>query len=375
MSDISMRDMLEAGVHFGHQTKFWNPKMKPYIFGVRSNVHIIDLQQSLPMFQEAIKFTKELAAKGGIVLFVGSKRSAKKSVEDYAKQAGMPYVCNRWLGGMLTNFETIKKSIKRLKYLEEVFASEELKSDFGKRELLTLSRELEKFEKTLGGIKDMKTLPDALFMIDVRYEKIAVKEASKLGIPVIGVVDTNSSPDDIAVVIPGNDDSIASIKLYSYGIAKAITEGRAQLPIIEDAFVEQKEEVKTIVTVKPVAKAKPEVIAKLEPEEAKPEVIAKLEPEEAKPEVIAKLEPEEAKPAVKAKTAAKAKTAVKAKTAAKAKTAVKAKTAAKAKTAVKAKTAAKVTTKKKLKKVELDEVKATLPEGKLMDDIDSDPSK
>ena len=258
MSDISMKDMLEAGVHFGHQTKFWNPKMKPYIFGTRSNIHIVDLQQSLPMLQEAIKFTKELASKGGVVLFVGSKRSAKKAVEDYAKQAGMPYVCNRWLGGMLTNFETIKKSIKRLKYLEEVFASEELKNDFGKRELLTLSREMEKLEKTLGGIKDMKTLPDALFMIDVRYEKVAVKEANKLGIPVIGIVDTNSSPDGIAIVIPGNDDSIASIKLYSYGIAKAITEGRAQLPVIEDAFVEPKEEVKTKVTVKPAAKAKPE---------------------------------------------------------------------------------------------------------------------
>jgi len=290
MSDISMRDMLEAGVHFGHQTKFWNPKMKPYIFGEKSKIHIIDLQQSLPLLQEAIKFTKELASKGGTVLFVGSKRSAKKAIQEYSQECDMPYVCNRWLGGMLTNFETIKKSIKRLKYLEEVFGSEELKTDFTKRELLTFSRELEKLEKTLGGIKDMKRLPDALFIIDVRYEKIAVQEANKLGIPVIGIVDTNSSPDGIDIVVPGNDDAIASVKLYAYGLAKAIAEGRAMLPVSEEELIEIKEKVEAkndnfkaeatakITTKKRVKKVKaPEAEAEAAPEaeaEAAPEAEA-----------------------------------------------------------------------------------------------------
>ena len=238
MSKVSMRDMLEAGVHFGHQTKFWNPKMKPFIFGEKSKVHIIDLQQSLPLFLETTKFAQELASRGGSVLFVGSKRSAKKAIREAAESCNMPYVCNRWLGGMLTNFDTIKKSVKRLKALESIFESEESQEDYTKRELLTLSRELEKLEKTLGGIKDMNRLPDALFVIDVRYEKIAIKEAKKLKIPVIGVVDTNSSPDDIDMIIPGNDDAISSIRLYANGIAEAISEGRTMIPDMGDEFIE-----------------------------------------------------------------------------------------------------------------------------------------
>jgi len=238
MSKVSMRDMLEAGVHFGHQTKFWNPKMKPFIFGEKSKVHIIDLQQSLPLFLETTKFAQELASRGGSVLFVGSKRSAKKVIREAAESCGMPYVCNRWLGGMLTNFDTIKKSVKRLKALESIFESEESQEDYTKRELLTLSRELEKLEKTLGGIKDMNRFPDALFVIDVRYEKIAIKEAKKLKIPVIGVVDTNSSPDDIDMIIPGNDDAISSIRLYANGVAEAISEGRTMIPDMGDEFIE-----------------------------------------------------------------------------------------------------------------------------------------
>jgi len=238
MSKVSMRDMLEAGVHFGHQTKFWNPKMKPFIFGEKSKVHIIDLQQSLPLFLETTKFAQELASRGGSILFVGSKRSAKKAIREAAESCGMPYVCNRWLGGMLTNFDTIKKSVKRLKALESIFESDESQEDYTKRELLTLSRELEKLEKTLGGIKDMNRLPDALFVIDVRYEKIAIKEAKKLKIPVIGVVDTNSSPDDIDMIIPGNDDAISSIRLYANGVAEAISEGRTMIPDMGDEFIE-----------------------------------------------------------------------------------------------------------------------------------------
>ena len=238
MSKVSMRDMLEAGVHFGHQTKFWNPKMKPFIFGEKSKVHIIDLQQSLPLFLETTKFAQELASRGGSILFVGSKRSAKKVIREAAESCDMPYVCNRWLGGMLTNFDTIKKSVKRLKALESIFESEEAQEDYTKRELLTLSRELEKLEKTLGGIKNMNRLPDALFVIDVRYEKIAIKEAKNLKIPVIGVVDTNSSPDDIDMIIPGNDDAISSIRLYTKGIAEAISEGRTMIPDMGDEFIE-----------------------------------------------------------------------------------------------------------------------------------------
>lgn len=291
MSKVSMRDMLEAGVHFGHQTKFWNPKMKPFIYGEKSKVHIIDLQQSLPLFLETTKFVQELASRGGSILFVGSKRSAKKAIREAAESCDMPYVCNRWLGGMLTNFDTIKKSVKRLKALESIFETEDSQEDYTKRELLTLSRELEKLEKTLGGIKNMNRLPDALFVIDVRYEKIAVKEAKKLKIPVIGVVDTNSSPDDIDMIIPGNDDAISSIQLYAKGIAEAISEGRTMIPDMGDEFIEVNEvaepaddnpaepKIKKKVT-KKKARAKKEDTVTSEPEETsipEPEAVSKDE--------------------------------------------------------------------------------------------------
>jgi small subunit ribosomal protein S2 len=217
--------MLEAGVHFGHQTRFWNPKMAPFIFGHRNKIHIINLEKSLPMFQEAAKFAKQLAAKRGTILMVGTKRQAREIVAAEAQRAGVPYVDQRWLGGMLTNFKTVKTSIKRLKDMK---AQQEAGLDsMSKKEQLMFARELEKLEKDIGGIQDMNTLPDAIFVIDVGYHKIAVAEAKKLGIPLIGVVDTNHSPEGIDYVIPGNDDSSKAVTLYARGIADAILEGRA----------------------------------------------------------------------------------------------------------------------------------------------------
>jgi small subunit ribosomal protein S2 len=221
---LSMREMLEAGVHFGHQTRFWNPKMAPYIFGHRNKIHIINLEKSLPLFQDAAKFAKQLAANRGTILFVGTKRQAREIVSGEAKRAGMPFVDQRWLGGMLTNFKTVKTSIKRLKDLK---AQQEAGLEtLSKKEQLTFSREIEKLEKDIGGIQDLNALPDAIFIIDVGFHKIAVSEAKKLGIPVIGVVDTNHSPIGIDYVIPGNDDSSKAVALYARGIADAIIEGR-----------------------------------------------------------------------------------------------------------------------------------------------------
>jgi len=220
-----MRQMLEAGVHFGHQTRFWNPKMAPYIFGHRNKIHIINLEKSLPMFQEATKFVKQLTAKRGTVLMVGTKRQAREIVSAEAQRAGVPYVDQRWLGGMLTNFKTVKTSIKRLKDMK---VQQEAGLDaMSKKEQLMFSRELDKLEKDIGGIQDMNTLPDAIFVIDVGYHKIAILEAKKLGIPLIGVVDSNHSPEGIDYVIPGNDDSSKAVTLYARGIADAILEGRA----------------------------------------------------------------------------------------------------------------------------------------------------
>jgi len=217
--------MLEAGVHFGHQTRFWNPKMAPFIFGHRNKIHIINLEKSLPMFQDAAKFAKQLAAKRGTILMVGTKRTARETVAAEAQRAGVPYVDQRWLGGMLTNFKTVKTSIKRLKDMK---AQQEAGLDaMSKKEQLMFARELEKLEKDIGGIQDMNTLPDAIFVIDVGYHKIAVAEAKKLGIPLIGVVDSNHSPEGIDYVIPGNDDSSKAVTLYARGIADAILEGRA----------------------------------------------------------------------------------------------------------------------------------------------------
>jgi len=220
-----MREMLEAGVHFGHQTRFWDPKMAPYIFGHRNRIHIINLEKSLPMYQEAMKFAKQLSANRGTILMVGTKRQAREIVATEARRAGVPYVDQRWLGGMLTNFKTVKTSIKRLK---EMKAQQEAGLDsISKKEQLTFKRELEKLEKDIGGIQDMNALPDAIFVIDVGFHKIAVLEAKKLGIPLIGVVDSNHSPVGIDYVIPGNDDSSKAVALYARGIADAILEGRA----------------------------------------------------------------------------------------------------------------------------------------------------
>jgi len=231
--------MLEAGVHFGHQTRYWDPKMAPYIFGARGKIHIINLEKSLPLLLDAMNFIGGIAAKRGSVIFVGTKRAASKSVMEEATRCGMPYVSHRWLGGMLTNFRTIRQSIKRLRQIEKM----EEEGSFArllKKEVLQLTRERDKLEKTLGGIKDMKNLPSAMFVVDVGHEDIAVKEARKLGIPVIGVVDTNCSPNDIDYVIPGNDDAIRSVRLYTQLAADAVLEGRASVPHFEegDEFVE-----------------------------------------------------------------------------------------------------------------------------------------
>ena len=226
MSNVSMRQMLEAGVHFGHQTRYWNPKMGPYIFGHRNKIHIVNLEKTLPMYNDAMNFVGKLAANGGKLMFVGTKRSARDVVREEAERCNMPYVNHRWLGGMLTNFKTIKQSIKRLKELESMFEDGSVEQRFNKKEALGLSRELEKLERSLGGIKNMNGLPDALFIIDVGHEKNAVAEARKLGIPVVGVVDTNNDPDEIDYVIPGNDDAIRAIQLYVQGASAAILEGR-----------------------------------------------------------------------------------------------------------------------------------------------------
>lgn len=240
MTEVSMRLMLEAGVHFGHQTRYWNPKMAPYIFGARNNIHIINLEHTVPLYEHARGFIKSLVANNGRVLFVGTKRSAGEAVRVAADRCGMPYVSHRWLGGMLTNFKTIRQSIKRLEEIEEM-ESDGTFEQLTKKEVLGLNREKEKLERSLGGIKEMGSLPDAIFVIDVGHEKIAVHEAGILGIPVIGVVDTNCSPDGVDYVIPGNDDAMRAARLYAEGVADAVLDGKASapaLPVGEDDFVE-----------------------------------------------------------------------------------------------------------------------------------------
>ena len=223
----TMRQMLEAGVHFGHQTRFWNPKMAPYIFGHRNKIHIINLEKTLAKYQEAIAFVRKMAAKKGTILFVSTKRQAREIIAEEAQRCGMPYVDDRWLGGMMTNFKTLKLSVKRLKDLETAMSEGNFEK-LSKKETLTLQREMDKLKKSIGGIKDMGGLPDAIFIIDVGYHKIAITEAGKLGIPVIGVVDTNHSPEGVSYVIPGNDDSSGAIRLYARGVADAILEGKSQ---------------------------------------------------------------------------------------------------------------------------------------------------
>jgi small subunit ribosomal protein S2 len=222
---VTMREMLEAGVHFGHQTRFWNPKMAPYIFGHRNKIHIVNLEKTLSMYQDALKYVRQLSANKGSVLFVGTKRQAREIIREEAQRSGAPYVDYRWLGGMLTNYKTVKGSIKRLKDLELMQTDGTLER-LTKKEGLTYQREMEKLNRSLGGIKDMNGLPDAMFVIDVGYQKNAIAEANKLGIPVIGVVDTNHTPAGVDYVIPGNDDSSRAIRLYARGIADAYLEGR-----------------------------------------------------------------------------------------------------------------------------------------------------
>jgi small subunit ribosomal protein S2 len=238
-----MRQMLEAGVHFGHQTRFWNPRMAPYIFGHRNKIHIINLEKTVAMFAEAENFTRKLSAKKGSILFVATKRQAREILQEEAVRAGSPFVNYRWLGGMLTNYKTVQQSIKRLRELEAMTA-DGASDNLSKKEALMMKRELEKLDRSLGGIKDMNGLPTALFVIDVGYQKGAIVEAQKLGIPVIGVVDTNNSPLGVDYVIPGNDDSTQAIRLYARGIADAVLEGRAQaLNELVEQVAEKEEQV------------------------------------------------------------------------------------------------------------------------------------
>ena len=243
MSNVSMRDMLQAGVHFGHQTRFWNPKMSQFIFGSRNKVHVINLEHTVPAFNEALDIIRVEAAKGNQILFVGTKRAAQKIIKEQAERSGMPYVSHRWLGGMLTNYKTIRASIRRFRDLE----SQENDGTFdllNKKEILTRTRMKEKLESSIGGIKDMNGLPDMLFVVDVDHERIAINEANKLGIPVVGIVDSNSDPDGVDYIIPGNDDSIRAIKLYAASIADSVLEGRAQAGSLtsKDEFVEVADE-------------------------------------------------------------------------------------------------------------------------------------
>jgi len=269
MSIVSMRDMLQAGVHFGHQTRFWNPKMSQFIFGSRNKVHVINLEHTVPAFNEALEIMRVEAAKGNQILFVGTKRAAQKIIKEQAERCDMPYVSHRWLGGMLTNYKTIRASIRRFRDLE----AQESNGTFdklNKKEVLTRTRMKDKLENSIGGIKDMNGLPDILFVVDVDHERIAINEANKLGIPVVGIVDSNSNPDGVDYIIPGNDDSIRAIKLYAASIADAVLEGKAQSATItsKDEFVEE-------------AAVEPEVKAEAEAE-VEVEVVAEVAAEAPK---------------------------------------------------------------------------------------------
>jgi small subunit ribosomal protein S2 len=321
MADVTMRQMLEAGVHFGHQTRYWNPKMSPYIFGERNKIHIINLEKSLPLAREACAFVKGTVADGGKVLFVGTKRAAREALQTHAKRCEMPFVSQRWLGGMLTNYKTIRQSVKRLKALEQM-AEDGTFEGLTKKEVLGLTREQEKLERSLGGIKDMRNVPDVLFVVDVDHEDIAIREAKKLGIPVVAIVDTNCSPEGIDYVIPGNDDAMRAIELYAALVADAVLDGKTSLPEValgDDDFVEldaegnvkksrakkksakkpAKKKAAKKVTVKmasakkaeetPEAKAEPEEVEKAEAK-AEPKAETKAEPK-AEPKAESKAEP------------------------------------------------------------------------------------
>ena len=302
-----MRQMLEAGVHFGHQTRFWNPKMSEYIFGSRNKIHILNLEKTLPMYGDAVNAIGKIAAQRGNVLFVGTKRAARNTIQQEAERCGMPYVNHRWLGGMLTNYKTIRASIQRLMDLEEMSTSGGF-DRLTKKEALGLTREMAKLEKVLGGIKNMKGLPDALFIVDVGHEEIAVNEANKLGIPVFGIVDSNNSPEGIDYIVPGNDDAIKAIRLYAEGIADAVIEGRASAVIAPEATEEAAPKRK--VSVKKAAAKKPAV--KAESEEKAPEVEAEATEAEAEVEApAAEASEDEAVAAAPKKKAAKKKVAKK----------------------------------------------------------------
>jgi len=309
MAKVTMRDMLQAGVHFGHRTRFWNPKMKPYIFGSRNKIHIINLEHSLPMFNDALNFIGSVAARKGKVLFVGTKRSASKLVKEEANRCGQFFVDKRWLGGMLTNYKTIRQSINRLKDLEKQ-STDGTFERLTKKEALLLSREMEKLEASIGGIKNMAGLPDVLFVVDAGHEHIAIAEANKLGIPVVAVVDSNSSPDGVDYVIPGNDDAIRAIQLYLTAVSDAILAGKqsvATAPVAEgsnDEFVEETQ----------VAEEKTEVKVEVKKAKAKPEVAdaEEVEVPEVAEETAEKQEADEAEPKTAKKATAKKATAKKA---------------------------------------------------------------
>lgn len=304
MSEVSMREMLEAGVHFGHQTRFWNPKMRNYIFGDRNKIHIINLEKTLPLYKDAVNFIGSLAANRGTILFVGTKRAAGKIIREEAERCDMPFVNHRWLGGMLTNFKTVKQSIRRLKELEAMM--EKGIEGRNKKEILTMTREMEKLDRSFGGIKNMRGIPDALFVVDVGHEDIAVKEAVKLGIPVIGVVDSNNSPDNIDYVIPGNDDAIRAVSLYVKGMSDAVITGRESVPKPaagnKDDFVETDEAA-------PVKAAKKKASKK---KAAKKTAVKKAESAEEAPAKTEAAEGEKAVKKVAKKKAAKKKAVKKA---------------------------------------------------------------
>ncbi len=300
MTDVSMRQMLEAGVHFGHQTRYWNPKMAPFIFGKRNNIHIINLEQTLPMYQDATGFVKNLAADGGKILFVGTKRSAREAIRSQAERCGMPYVSHRWLGGMLTNFKTIKQSVKRLFELEEMLGESGSASNLTKKEQLNLSREHEKLERSLGGIKDMNSIPDAIFIIDVGHEKIAINEARTLGIPVVAIVDTNCSPDRVDYPVPGNDDAMRAAMLYATGVADAVLAGKESVPAVpvgDDEFVELNESGEPEARPAAKKKATKKAAKKTATKKTAAKKTATKKAEEPAEEAAAEPEAEEAKPA------------------------------------------------------------------------------
>ena len=303
MANVSMRDLLKAGAHFGHQTRYWNPKMAPFIFGARNKIHIIDLELTVPALDKAVSIVRGMAQSKNKVLFVGTKRAASKIVKEQAERSGQPYVNHRWLGGMLTNWKTIRQSIKRLRDLEAKMGDGTLEK-ISKKEALDLSRQLEKLERSIGGIKDMGGLPDAIFVVDVNHEKIAIQEANKLGIPVIGIVDTNSDPDGVDIVIPGNDDAIRAIELYSAAIADACIEGAAEslgksdyVEVADDAeapaaeAAEKKTPAKKKVTAKKAAPKKEAAEDAAPAEEAVSEAPVEVVAEEASVEAVAEEAP------------------------------------------------------------------------------------